>query len=43
MIRASAVGKLGAEQIIAGKSFDAFTLVPLYLRRSDAEKAISGL
>ena len=43
VIRASAVGKLGMEQIIAGKSFDAFTLVPLYLRRSDAEKAISGL
>jgi tRNA threonylcarbamoyladenosine biosynthesis protein TsaB len=43
MIRASAVGKLGTELIIAGKSFDAFTLVPLYLRRSDAEKAISGL
>lgn len=36
-IRASVVGKLGMEQIINGKPFDAFTLVPLYLRRSDAE------
>ncbi len=42
VIRASAVGKLGMERIIAGEIVDAFTLVPVYLRRSDAEKKISG-
>lgn len=43
VIRASAVGKLGMELIIAGETVDAFTLVPVYLRRSEAEKNISGL
>lgn len=42
VIRASAVGKLGMERITAGETVDALTLIPVYLRGSDAKKNISG-
>lgn len=38
VIRASVVAGLGLDRILSGHAGDAFTLTPLYLRKSDARK-----